>query len=302
MRPIDPQTAVATARASWQIAPPTFSLAVELPFEESPGALIGRGGRNIRAFEEATGCDLLLDEAPGKAVVSAFDPVRRQIGRLTLMNSLIEGRIYPGRLAETARDASSALPKIARHLAEEAVSQAQVGPLPEPAMDDLGRLAWLRSGPTSELGLAVGTSLLARAIAIETGEDPEALAMGGLLCRIGLVGASGCKVAEESSRRAAEHGLPAGAVHAISSETVETARALVEWRPGAVRPALESAWQAAKDLESAAKGIPGVVDAIVMRSGKRLVVWLQEEADATPVQALGRSGSIDVVAIRAPRA
>ncbi|MCW5939944.1 MAG: hypothetical protein KF884_10510 [Fimbriimonadaceae bacterium] len=302
MKPTDAQIATAAARASWTIGPPSFSLAVDLPFEESPGALIGRSGRNVRAFEEATGCDLLLDEAPGKAVVSAFDPLRRQLGRLTLLNLLVEGRIHSARVAEVAREASRTLGKVARILAEDAVSQASIEPLPEAALEDLGRLAWLRAGPTSEISLAVSASRLARSIAVETGDDPDAHAVAGLLCRIGLVAPGHSNVAEESARRAAAYGLPAETVRAVSSEAVEAARALAESRLGAIRPALESAWQSALSLESAAKSLPGVADAVVMKNGKRMVVWLQEGADAEPVQALCRSGSIEVVAVRAPGA
>jgi ribonuclease Y len=279
-----------------------FAWQVLLPFDESPGALIGRRGRNVRAFEQSTGCDLLLDEAPGSAVVSAFDPARRQAGRLVLMNLLLDGRIHPERIDETSRRALRALEPTARHIAEEAVASARADPLPAPAVDDLGRLSWLRAGPTTETDLAVSASLLARGIAVETGEDPLTYARAGLLCRIGLVSPSDRTVVEESAWRAARHGLPDEVIRAIRSDTVAVARRLAESRPGAARPALESAWDSARELEREALRVPGVVGAVVTKGGRRLTVAILEGADTAPVRELCRSGSIELVAVPAPRA
>ncbi|MCE9557904.1 MAG: HDIG domain-containing protein [Armatimonadetes bacterium] len=158
---------------------------VVLPNEEMKGRIIGRDGRNIRAFEQITGVDIIIDETPESVGIASFDPVRREMARLALINLMLDGRIHPGRIEESFEQAKTEIGRVIEESGENATVRADVFGLPHQVVSALGNLRFRTSYSQNVLDHSVEVSLLAASLASELGCKMELAGMAGLLHDIG---------------------------------------------------------------------------------------------------------------------
>jgi ribonuclease Y len=258
---------------------------VTIPSDDMKGRVIGREGRNIRSFEKATGVDVIIDDTPGVVVVSCFDPVRRQVARLSLEKLVLDGRIHPARIEEvvaaTGKEMEEELLRIGKEAAQEANLQ-----LPKPIIPMLGRLAFRTSYGQNVLKHSMEVAYLSQVIADELGLDGTLARRAGLLHDIGKAmdheqEGGHPQLGREFLRRfdepeavqnAAEghHGdVPATTPY---TAIVMAADAISASRPGARRESLERYVKRLQELEDLAMGFEGVRQAYAIQAGREVRV------------------------------
>jgi ribonucrease Y len=302
---------------------------VHLPSDEMKGRIIGREGRNIRALEQATGVDLIIDDTPETVVVSGFDPVRREIARLSLTKLIADGRIHPGRIEEVVAKARAEVDLVIRQAGEQAAYEAGVPGLPPEIIKLLGRLKYRTSYGQNVLNHVVETSRLAAIIAAEVGADVQISKMGGLLHDIGKAvdhevegphAAIGAQIAQR-------HNLPFKVVNGIAAHHQEVEYACVEApivqvadaisasRPGARGEAMETYVKRLEELQAIAESFAGVERSFAVQAGREVRILVRpEEIDDLTATRLARDivrkieeqltypGQIKVTVIRETRA
>ena len=276
--------------ASDQTAQSVVSV-VHLPAEEIKGRIIGREGRNIRAFETVTGVNVIIDDTPEAVLLSCFDPVRREVGRVTLLSLIEDGRIHPHRIEEAYERAQDEVEALCRRAAEDALIDVGIGDLHPELMTMLGHLKYRTSYGQNVLGHMVETAHIARGIAYEMGVDPTVLVRGAFLHDIGkaLTHEARGSHAIVGAELARHYGESEEVAHCIEAHHDEVAPATVEavltqasdacsgGRPGARRESLESYVQRMERIEAIAGAKKGVEKVFAMQAGRELRVMVKPE-------------------------
>ena len=282
-----------------QAAESTVSV-VTLPSEEMKGRIIGREGRNIRAFETLTGVDLIIDDTPEAVVVSGFDPVRREIARLALTNLIVDGRIHPGRIEETVEKAQKEANLKMKEAAERAIFETGVTGLDSEIVRLLGRLKFRTSYGQNVLQHSIEVSHLAGAIAAELDVNVALARRAGLLHDLGK--ALDFEIEKPHAvismdlllkyREPLEVAEAAGAHHydiepkTMEAVIIQAADAVSASRPGARRETLETYVKRLQKLEHIADSYPGVEKTYAVQAGREIRVMVKptEVNDETAVK------------------
>jgi ribonuclease Y len=302
---------------------------VALPAEEMKGRIIGREGRNIRAFEQITGVNVMIDDTPGSVLLSSFDPVRRETARVTLVDLVTDGRIHPARIEEAYERAKRKADEAGLRAAEDALIELGIADMSPGLLQYIGALHYRTSYGQNVLEHSIECGQLATLMARELGLEPESSKRAAFLHDIGKAltyEAEGthAKVGADLARR---YGESPDVVHAIEAHhdevephTVEAlltqaADAISGSRPGARRESVEAYVKRLERLEAIAIEQDGVDKAFAMQAGREVRVMVQPAAvsdvEATAIaneiarriqEELTYPGSIKVVVVRESRA
>jgi ribonuclease Y len=283
--------ATAIQRCATDVVSETTISAVPLPSDEMKGRLIGREGRNIRALEQATGVDLIIDDTPETVTISSFDPVRREVARLALGRLILDGRIHPARIKEIVDKTRAEVEATVRSEGERAAYEAGVPGLHPELVKLLGQLKFRTSYGQNVLLHSLEVSHLAGMLASEIGVNVSAARKAGLLHDIGkaidhqtqgphaLIGADLVKQWDrnpEVVQAVAEHHGEAE-TSTVMGFIVAAADAISGSRPGARRESLEHYLKRVKDLEDIATDFPGVEKAFAIQAGREVRVMVKPE-------------------------
>ena len=264
---------------------------VDIPNDEMKGRIIGREGRNIRAFEKATGVDVIVDDTPGVVIVTGFDSIRREIAKLALERLIQDGRIHPTRIEEIVKETQEEIEKHIRRLGQEAALEANIVGLHEKMLDYLGRLYFRTSYSQNVLRHSLEVAYLTGMLAEEVGLNGALGRRCGLLHDIGKAADHEMEgghpfVGAELARR---YGEPKEVIHAalghhddLRVETpytllVSAADAISASRPGARRETLEKYVRRLEELETLALGFPGVDQAYAIQAGREIRVLVDSQ-------------------------
>lgn len=302
---------------------------VNLPNEEMKGRIIGREGRNIRALEQATGVDLIIDDTPEAVVLSGFDPVRREVARMALNKLISDGRIHPGRIEETVAKCRQEIEVVMRQAGEQAAYDAGVPGLHPELIKLLGRLKYRTSYGQNVLNHCVETARLAGLLAAEIGANVSDAKKGGLLHDIGKAvdhevegphAAIGGDIASRYGITPVVCNAIAAHHQEVEQESVEAtvvqiADAISASRPGARGETLDNYVKRLDDLQQIALGFPGVERCYAIQAGREIRILVRpEEMDDLAASRLARDvvkkieeqlqypGQIKVTVIRETRA
>jgi ribonuclease Y len=317
--------ATAIQRCATDVVSETTISAVPLPSDEMKGRLIGREGRNIRALEQATGVDLIIDDTPETVTISSFDPMRREVARLALSKLILDGRIHPARIKEIVDKTKTEVEATARSEGERAAYEAGVPGLHPELIKLLGQLKFRSSYGQNVLLHSLEVSHLAGMLAGEIGVNAGVARKAGLLHDIGkaidhqmegphaLIGADLVKQWDKNPevvQAIAEHHGEAE-TSTVMGFIVAAADAISGSRPGARRESLEQYLKRIKDLEDIAANFPGVEKTFAIQAGREVRVMVKPDKvdDLTAVrlardiskkieESLTYPGQIKVVVIR----
>ena len=314
--------------ASEHVAEVTVSV-VPLPSDDMKGRIIGRNGRNIRAFEQAAGVDVVVDDTPEAVTISSFDPVRREVARRSMDKLVLDGRIHPAHIEKVVETVRGEVDRMIVEEGEKAAFDAGVPGLHPEITKKLGRLKFRTSYGQNQLAHAVESAQLAGVIASELGANVVTAKAGALLHDIGkamdhevegthaAIGAEFCK----------RYGVNAMVVNVIASHhhevdqdsveavIVEAADAISGARPGARRESLEQYIKRVRGLEDIANSFTGVSQSYALQAGREIrVIVVPEDIDDLEATRLARQvakkieegmqypGQIKVTVIRETRA
>ncbi|HSH74882.1 MAG TPA: ribonuclease Y, partial [Longimicrobiales bacterium] len=321
--------ALSIQRMAADLTAETTVSVVQLPAEEMKGRIIGREGRNIRSFEQATGVDVIIDDTPEAVVLSAFDPVRRETARVALQRLVEDGRIHPGRIEEVVEKAAEEVEQSMVEAAEAVLYELGIHNVHPEIVRTLGRLRFRTSYGQNQLQHAKEVALLAGSMAAEMGLDAQAAKRAGLLHDVGKgmthehegthveLGYRLCKKHDESE-------IVLNAIRAHHDEEphffaetflVSAADAISGSRPGARREMFEGYVKRLEKLEELAMEHPGVERCFAIQAGRELRVMVEpdkigdgemaqiSEAVARRIEKeLQYPGQIKVVVVRETRA
>ena len=274
--------------ASEQVAEMVVST-VPLPSDEMKGRIIGRNGRNIRAFEQAAGVDIIVDDTPEAVTVSSFDPVRREVARRALAKLITDGRIHPARIEKLITDAQEEVERDIKEAGEQAAYEANVHGLHPEILKTLGRLKYRTSYGQNQLQHAVEASHIAAMLAAELGANIETSKMGGLLHDLGKAmdhdqEGTHAMIGAEFGKRFKVPSVVVNVIashhHELEQETleaiiVESADAISGARPGARRENRENYSKRVRTLEEIATSFPGVDSAYALQAGREIRILVK---------------------------
>jgi ribonuclease Y len=314
--------------ASEQTAESVVSV-LQLPADDMKGRIIGREGRNIRAFESITGVNVIIDDTPEAVLLSCFDPVRREVGRLTLDKLVADGRIHPQRIEDVYEQSKAEIDILCLRAARDAIADAGIGPVDERLLPTIGRLKYRTSYGQNVLAHLTETAHIAGVMAAELGLEPMLIKRCAFLHDIGKaltheVEGSHAIVGAELLRRMGEAEAVAHAVEAHHNEvqprTIEAVLTQASdtcsaARPGARRESLETYVKRLARIEEIASAKVGVEKVFAMQSGREVRVMVQPtEVDDLAASVIAREiakeiedeltypGQIRVTVVRESRA
>lgn len=314
--------------ASEHVADITVSV-VPLPNDEMKGRIIGRNGRNIRAFEMAAGVDVVVDDTPEAVTISSFDPVRREVARMAMDRLVSDGRIHPARIEKILGDANNEIDKQIREAGDQAAYESNVHGLHPEIVKMLGRLKFRTSYGQNQLHHAIEAAKIAAVLASELGANVDLAKMGALLHDLGKAmdheqeGTHALLGAEFAKR----FKVPASVVNSIASHhheveqesveaiIVESADAISGARPGARRESLENYIKRVRTLEDIANSFDGVESAYALQAGREIrilvrpgaiddlaAIRLSKDIAKTIEESMQYPGQIQVTVVRETRA
>ncbi len=320
---------IAVQRYAGEYAGERAVTSVPLPNDELKGRIIGREGRNIRAFQEVTGCDLVIDDTPETIVISSFDPVRREMARITLEKLIQDGRIHPTKIEELFAKAKDEVERSIREAGEAAVQELAIGRLHPDLVRIVGQLRYRYSYAQNILRHSVEVGFMCGLLAQELGLNPKQAKRAGLLHDIGKavtheVEGGHAVVGAQMARKAGEDDTVVNAIASHHNEEepktllahlTAAADAISGARPGARREMLESYVRRLEDLEKICTGFKGVERSFAIQAGREVRVLVEPgEVDDLGALALSRDiarkietelaypGQIKVTVVRETRA
>jgi len=321
--------ATAIQRVASDVVSETTVTVVPIPSDDMKGRIIGREGRNIRALEHATGCDLIIDDTPDAVMLSGFDPVRREIARLSLTRLIQDGRIHPTRIEEIVERAKRDVEAQIREAGELAAIEAVCPGLHPDLLKVFGRLKYRTSYGQNQLKHAVETSRIGAMLAHELGANVEVARRGSLLHDLGKavdhdVEGTHAMIGADIAKR---YGLPPAVVHCIAAHHEEIEPASVEalivimadsvsgGRPGARRESFDHYIKRLEALEQIANSFDGVERSFAIQAGREVrIIVRPTELDDLGALRLARDvskkieetlqypGQIKVTVVRETRA
>jgi ribonuclease Y len=278
-------------RCATDVVSETTVSIVPLPSDEMKGRLIGREGRNIRALEQATGVDLIIDDTPETVTISSFDPLRREVARIALQSLILDGRIHPARIEEVVEKAKAEVESIIKGEGERAAHETGVIGLHPELVRLLGKLKFRTSYGQNMLTHSIEVAHLSGMLAAEMGADVGAAKKAGLLHDIGkavdhevegphaAIGANLVRQWDKSpgvAEAIAEHHGETGTT-SVLGYIVATADAISGARLGARRESLEQYLKRIEALENVAKSFPGVERAFAIQAGREVRILVKPE-------------------------
>lgn len=261
---------------------------VAIPNDELKGKIIGKEGRNIKAFERCTGVEVIVDDTPGSITISSFDPVRRQVAKTALEKLIADGRIQPAKIEEMVRSAEDEIAKIIKQKGEEAIYETGVLGLDPRVISILGRLHFRTSYGQNVLAHSVEMAHIAGMIAEEIGANVATAKAGALVHDIGkaldheVVGTHveiGRRIlqkfgTDENIIKAMQAHHEEYPYETLESQIVQSADAISGGRPGARRDSVENYLKRLKDLEAVATSFKGVEKAYALQAGREIRIFV----------------------------
>ena len=281
----------AIQKCATDTASETTVTTVALPSDEMKGRIIGREGRNIRSIESVTGVELIVDDTPESITISSFDPVRREVARLSLEKLIVDGRIHPARIEEIYEKASREVDRTIKEAGEDACNQVGIYNLNPELVKVLGRLKYRTSYGQNCLKHSIETSIIAGLLATELNVNVQVAKRGGLLHDIGKaldheiegthvsIGVDLCKKYKESEEVIhciqSHHGdVPFKSVEAV---IVQVADAISSSRPGARRESFENYIKRLEQLEGICNEFKGVEKSYAISAGREVRIMVKPE-------------------------
>ena len=275
-------------RLSNSVSSDMLTTHVVIPNDEIKGKIIGKEGRNIKAFERCTGVEVIVDDTPGSITISSFDPVRRQIAKSALEKLIVDGRIQPAKIEEMVQKAEQEIAKIIKEKGEEAVYETGVLGLDPRIISILGRLHFRTSYGQNVLAHSIEMAHIAGMLAEEIGANVQVAKAGALVHDIGkaldheVVGTHieiGRRIlqkfgADENIIKAMQAHHEEYPYETLESMIVQSADAISGGRPGARRDSIENYLKRLKDLEAVANSFKGVEKSYALQAGREIRIFV----------------------------